>query len=312
MMFRRPKIGLALGGGGARGLSHIGVLKVLEAAGVPIDMIAGTSIGALVGGCYALHPDAIELERRVREYIESPEFKNTGLDRFKRPEPAENFFGQVAKYVRERIVINLAHSRLSVVGADRMGRVVEAVLDDRRIEDTKIPLLIVATDLHTGDDCIMREGSLREAAMASAAIPGFLPPVQQNGHLLVDGAVTAPVPVRALQDAGMDVIIAVDVGQDIGILSDAQNIVDIMFRTNSITSHKLKTLLLETADVVVRPDVGGIHWADFQNIRDLIEKGEQAANEQLRAIRHCIREKQPFWQRLFTLNRYRESERQAA
>ncbi len=312
MNLRRPKIGLALGGGGARGLSHIGVLKILEAARVPIAMIAGTSIGALVGGCYALRPDAIELERRVREYIESPQFKNTGLDRFKRPEPAENFFGQVAKYVRERIVINLAHSRLSVVGADRMGRVVEAVLDDRRIEDTKIPLLIVATDLHTGDDCIMREGSIREAALASAAIPGFLPPVKQNGHLLVDGAVTAPVPVRALQDAGMDIIIAVDVGQEISTQPEAQNIVDIMFRTNSITSHKLKTLLLEAADVIVRPDVGHIHWADFQNIRDLIEEGERAAREKLPDILELIREKRPFWMRLFRPGRQREEDVQAA
>ena len=110
----------------------------------------------------------------------------------------------------------------------------------------------------------------------------------------------------------MDIIIAVDVGQDISTQPEAQNIVDIMFRTNSITSHKLKTLLLEAADVIVRPEVGHIHWADFQNIRDLIEKGERAAREKLPDILELIREKRPFWMRLFRPGRQREEELQAA
>ena len=288
------KVALALGGGGARGLAHLGVLKILEAHSIPIDLIVGTSIGALVGGAYAQHPDARKLEARVLDYIESPQFHEAGLDRFKRKEPAENFFGQVAKYVRERIVINLAHRRLSVVGMGRMRRVIEAVLDEGRIEETRIPLVIVATDLRSGRDCYFDSGDIREAAMASSAIPGFLPPVQSDHRFLVDGAVTSPVPVDAARAFGADVVIAVDVGQDVNLNPETRSIIDIMFRTNTVTSHKLKEMLLQKADIIIRPRVGAVHWADFQNAPELIREGERAAQEQLTRIKLAT----SFWKRL--------------
>lgn len=283
-------------------MAHIGVLKVLEAAGVRIDVIAGTSIGALVGGAYAQDPNAPRLEARVIRYIESREFRQTGLDRFKRPEPAENFFGQVAKSVRERIVINLAPSRLSVVGMSRMQRVVEAVLQPGNIEETHIPLIIVATDLTGGRDVYFTQGDIRQAALASAAIPGFLPPVRIDHSLLVDGAVTSPVPVEAALKLGADVVIAVDVGQDLQANNETENIVDVMFRTNTVTSHKLKQLLLNNADVVIRPRVGGVHWADFHDVRSLIQEGERAAMAALPRIKRVIRARRPVWSRLFSFS----------
>ncbi|HHL73131.1 MAG TPA: patatin-like phospholipase family protein [Bacteroidetes bacterium] len=295
---KRPKIGIALGGGGARGLAHVGVLKVLEKNDIPIDFIAGTSIGALIGSAYALRPNARLLHARMARFLESKEFHESGLSRFRRKEAAENFFGQVAKYVRERIVINLAHSRLSVVGAERLNRVIEVVLDDRLIEDSKIPLAIVATDLNTGEEVIFREGSVRHATVASASIPGFLPPVAYNGRILVDGAVTAPIPVQAAFAMGADIVIGVDVGQNLMTTVETQNIVDIIFRSSTITANRLRYHITRHADIAIFPEVGSVHWADFEQYENLVAAGEKACLQALPDIRAHIHSRQPFLRRI--------------
>lgn len=295
----RPRVGLALGGGGARGLAHIGVLQVLEQENIPVDLIAGTSIGALVGAVYALNPDTRALEARVARFLQSEAYHESGLERFRKREPAENVFGQVAKYVRDRVVINLAHSRSSIVGTSRFRKVIENVLDNATFEATRIPLSIVSTDLITGEDVLFNTGSIREAALASAAIPGFLPPVKNNGSVLVDGAVTSPVPIAAARRMGAQIIIAVDVGQDLGETKDDFTIIDVMFRTNAITSIKLKELTLAQADVVIRPEVGEIHWADFSQFKVLIGAGALAATRALPKIRRVLNTRRtPLWRKI--------------
>ncbi|KAA3662496.1 MAG: patatin-like phospholipase family protein [Calditrichaeota bacterium] len=294
-----PVIGLALGGGGARGMAHIGVLNVLERHNIPIHCIAGTSIGALVGAGYSLHPDAAQLHTRITEFIHSPKFQKAGLSRFTRKEPAENFFGQVAKYVKQRIVINLAHSKLSVVSSERLYKIISFTLENRNIEQTEIPLAIVASDLFSGEAKTFTRGSIRKAVLASASIPGFLPPVTYNGHYLVDGAVTEPIPVRAAHELGANIIIAVDVGQDVLATQHAtKNIVDLMFRTTSITAGNLRNLLLEKADFVIRPDVGDIHWADFSQFDRLVELGEQACERVVARITEAYKQRRSLVYRL--------------
>ncbi|MFQ5631573.1 MAG: patatin-like phospholipase family protein, partial [bacterium] len=135
---KRPKVGLALGGGGARGISHVGVLKTFEKHKIPIDCIAGTSIGAIIGGGYAANPDALYLEQTVQRFVESEAYQKSGLQLIAMNEPAENFWGQVAKSVRERIVINLAHSKSSIISGWRLKKIIEFVLEDVNIEQAKI------------------------------------------------------------------------------------------------------------------------------------------------------------------------------
>ncbi|MFQ5633496.1 MAG: patatin-like phospholipase family protein, partial [bacterium] len=249
---KRPKIGLALGGGGARGISHIGVLKILEKHGIPIDCIAGTSIGAIIGGGYAVNPDAAYLEQKVQRFVESDAYLKSGLQHIALNEPAENFWGQVAKSVRERIVINLAHSKSSIVSGWRLKKIIDFVLDDVNIEKAKIPLAIVATDLEDGHEVIFQCGSLRQAVLASASIPGFLPPVDYMGYTLIDGAITSPVPVETAFSMGADLVIAVDVGQSLEKAPEPLSIIDIIFRTNTISGIRLCKLTLTKADVVIR------------------------------------------------------------
>jgi len=296
---KKLKIGLALGGGGARGLAHIGVLKVLEANKIPIDVIAGTSIGAMAGAVYALHLRASVLEERVQNFVQSPVFQQSGLTRFKKKKAEENFFGQVAKYVKERIVINLAHSRPSLVGGWRISRAVEFLIDDKNFEHCQIPFACVATDLISGKEIIFRKGNLRQAVAASISIPGFLPPVRGNDRQLVDGAVVAPIPIHACKRLGADIIIAVDVSQPIANSATFENVVDVIFRSNSILSYHYKEMLLDYADVVIRPNVGEAHWSEFQNMKPLVDAGVSAAEEMLPKIRQLCERKHSLWQRLF-------------
>lgn len=298
-MAKKLKIGLALGGGGARGLAHIGVLKVLEANKIPIEVIAGTSIGAMVGAVYSLHLQASVLEERMQAFLQSPAFYESGLNLFKKKKAEENFFGQVAKYVKERIVINLAHSRPSLVGGWRISRAVEFLIDDKNFEHCQIPFACVATDLITGQEVIFRRGNLRQAVAASISIPGFLPPVHGNGRQLVDGAVVAPIPINACKRLGADFIIAVDVSQPVANDATFENMIDVIFRSNSILSYHYKEMLLDRADVVIRPQVGEAHWSEFQNMQPLIAAGAQAAEDLLPQIRQQCERKPSLWQRLF-------------
>ncbi len=298
-MFKKLRVGLALGGGGARGLAHIGVLKVLEAHQIPVDVIAGTSIGAIIGAFYALHPEASKLEERTTAFVQAPEFQESGLDLFKKKKAAENFFGQVAKYVKERVVINLAHSRTSLVGGWRVSRAVEFMLEDQTFEQCRLPFACVATDLVSGGEVIFREGSLRKAVAASMSIPGFLPPLQHDGRLLIDGAVVAPVPINACKLLGAEVVIAVDVCQPLDGAGNFENVIDVIFRASTITSHHCKEMLLVDADVVIRPNVGEVHWSEFRKVRDLVAAGERAAEQMLPKIQNLFEQKRSLWRRLF-------------
>ncbi|MDZ7290131.1 MAG: patatin-like phospholipase family protein [candidate division KSB1 bacterium] len=298
-MSRKLRVGLALGGGGARGLAHIGVLKVLEANQIPIDMIAGTSIGAIVGAVYALNPKASVLEQRALAFLQAPEFHESGLDLFHKKKAAENFFAQVAKHVKERVVINLAPSRISLLGGWRITRAVEYLLEDRKFENCRIPFACVAADLITGEEIVFRRGSLRKAVAASMSIPGFLPPVQHDGHLLVDGAVVALVPVKACKLLGADLVIAVDVSQSLNASDTFDNVIDIVFRASSITAHKWNQVLLQDADVIIRPRVGNVHWSEFHDMQTLIAEGENAAKKMLRKIERLVERKPALWRRWF-------------
>lgn len=292
-----PRIGLALGGGGARGLAHIGVLKVLEAHGIPIDVIAGTSIGALVGATYGLAPKAILVEEKAAAFLASPSYEQSGLELFKKKKPAENFFGQVATFVKERLVINLAPSRPSLVGGWRLAKVADFMLGEKTFADLKLPFACVATDLDTGEEIVYRDGPLPPVVQASMSIPGFLPPVNYRGRRLVDGAVSAPIPVQACRNLGAEFIIAVDVSQSVNGVAESENVIDIIFRANTITNSVLTNALAHAADVAIRPNVGQVHWAEFRDLQTLVAEGERAAQNAIPEIRAALKKRASLWQR---------------
>ena len=301
-MAKKPVVALVLGGGGARGMAHIGILKVLEEARIPIDLIVGTSAGSLVGAMYATSQNIPAIIRRFEEFLQSKIYNHTGMPKFLQKKDAENFFGQVATYLEERIVINLAYSRTGLLERRRLREAVDFLVEPVNIRETQIPYAAVAVDLISGKELVFTEGSLQTAVEASSSLPGFLPPLQQDSRALVDGAVLHSVPVIPAKKLGADFIIAVNVSQSLEEEPELDNVIDILFRSSSITSHRYSRLQLREADLIIRPDVGSIHWSKFSMFHELVEKGEDVGRKALPVIREKLRNKFQFGYRWLSRN----------
>lgn len=299
-IFMPAKIGIALGGGGARGLAHAGVLKVLEQEGIPIHYIAGTSVGAVVGAMYAQNPDIDSVIERFKQSLDGKFYGQLGLN-YLNANCAQNgsFLHQATKNIKRRIVINLAQNRKALLKEVRTKNVLSSLIDEGDIEDTKIPLSIIATSLHTGDDVVFRAGDIISAVAASSSIPGFLCPICLNDDLLTDGAVGCPVPVKFLGRMGADIAIGVEISIREYHRMESVNVIDILARADMITSRNLGRMMVKRADIAIFPDTQDIHWSEFSKFDELIEAGIKSATEKLPEIRKAVRKKLPWFKKIF-------------
>lgn len=292
MNFTGKKIGLALGGGGVRGLSHIGVLHILEQEGVKINLIVGTSAGSLIGGAYASGQSPREIQTKIDTYLISPEFDDSSLKSIGISfSPAPKTSLQKAQfYLMNRYYLMRAFFRPSLLPAEDFKSLINYLLPDIDIKDTRIPFYAVATDLITGKEVIISKGSLREAVLASSSVPGAVEPVRQGDKLLADGSIISTVPVRAARELGADIVIAVMVGRELpqAANEDVDTATEILYRAGEITSNRLEELELSGADVIIRPEVGDLHWADFTRSKDLVKNGENACRESLKEIKKSL------------------------
>ncbi len=285
------KTALVLGAGGARGLAHIGVIKVLEQEGFQPDLIVGSSIGAIIGGMYAQTRDIRWVEHRVREFFESHEYADLRVDVLERHGSDRNendFLHQIARNLVKRVLLNMIVSRQSILRDDRLGQAMGFLLKSGDIRETEIPFACVATDLVKGQPVLFTEGDIQLAVKASSSIPGYLPPVPYNSCLLVDGAVAYSLPINYAYQLGADRVIAVDVRQRIKPQDKFENVFDILFRSSAVTAEILCQEIAARADVLLQPDVGNYLWYDFQKMNDLIQAGEDAAYQKLTEIRQHI------------------------
>jgi NTE family protein len=289
VFWKKKRIGLALGGGGARGLAHIGVLMALEGEGIPIDLIVGTSIGALVGGAYASGISPDELQKRADSYLNSPEFQSSAMKAFETAH-AKGELGLTQKiqtFLRNRFYLIQAMFKPGILSNEDFQATIDYFIPDIQIEETRIPFRAVATDLVSGEHVIFSEGSLRQAVMASSAVPGAIAPLKEGKKLLSDGGIICLVPSSVARREGADIVIAVAV--DRGIRSEElRNVVDVYLRASEIMAEKLKEYELADADVVILPEVGDLHWSNFSQAMNLICEGEKAAREKLDDIRHLM------------------------
>jgi NTE family protein len=289
-VFGDIKIGLALGGGAARGLAHIGVLKVLAKHKVPIHMIVGTSIGALVGGLYATTGDIDLVEKRLVDFLDSPTFRANRFTFMRELRSEGNgVIGNLGQLVRRGIFIGYSLSRISFISAQQFEKNMTHLLDDVDIETAQIPFAAVACDLKYGEEVLIRSGSLRRAVSASSAIPGVLPPVEIDDRVLVDGGWSSKVPILAAFKMGADAVIAVDISAELRDTRKLTRGYDVFIRANSITESILKRMQCRMADVLIQPSVGAIHWADFGRARECMELGAQAAEAKLEEMQSLIR-----------------------
>jgi NTE family protein len=289
MFWRRKRIGIALGGGGARGLAHIGVLRVLEKEKIPIHLIAGTSIGALVGGAYASGINSDELHKKVEEYLNSAEFRSSAIKGFEAAH-AKGEIGlpqRIQTYLRNHFYLIQALFKPGILSNEDFRATIDYFIPDIRIEETRIPFRAVATDLVSGEEITFSEGSLRQAVMASCAVPGAFAPLKEGERLLSDGGIICSVPSSVARREGADMVIAVVVDRGIGS-EELRNVVDVYLRVNEIMGERLKQCELAEADVVIRPEVGDLHWSSFSEAMSLIDEGEKAAREKLDDIRRLL------------------------
>ncbi len=295
------RIGLALGGGGARGLAHLGVLKVLEDNGIPVNLIAGTSMGSVIGAMYAQFPHAEKLIDRWLTFLSSSDFNSLGT-RFivHQKEQTTSLLAQFVSVVAKGFVINISPYRQALLKTNRLSDAIAQLVDDEDIQDTLIPFTAVASDLNSGHTVAIHSGRIREAITISSSIPGFIAPHARDGQLLVDGGVTAAVPVEIARDMGADFIIAVDVGINSIPPLKEPNILDIITRVDTIRGINLNEQQVRQADICIHPDVKNAHWSEFYRFEEFIQAGITSANKALPEIREKVRVSDNFFHTIFS------------
>lgn len=286
------RLGLALGGGGARGALHIGVLKALEAEGLAVQAVAGTSIGAVVGALYALTLDADLVEQRLLAYLESDIFKKTRFSQVGEIYSSSKlpFWNRLASFVKKEVLLTLALSRPCLISSEEFRQNIGFFFDDAlRVEDTLVPFAAVATDLETGEPVVIRHGPLIEALYASCTYPGVVEPARLEGRLLVDGGLTAIVPVKAARDLRAGVVVAVNAGPHIqGAIGDVCAL-DTMLRAEDILLTELARCKTKDADILIHPETEHVGWYDFEQSPLFIPLGEKAAQQKIPEIKAALR-----------------------
>jgi NTE family protein len=300
---RTKKIGLALGGGGARGLAHLGVIKVLYEKGIKPDLIVGTSIGAIIGAMLASAGTVEAVAERVEAYFNCDCFKKIQFDTFteENGEPRnDGLFDALSHILRRKLFFNISLNRhQSYVGLDEYQENINALIDDIDIRDTRIPLAVVCTDIHAGEAALLTKGPLRGAVAASAAIPGIFPPIDFEGRTMVDGGWVDQLPAGPCRRLGADLVIGVDVARELEQDFSLESGFDIIRRTNSITRTILTRLQSREADILIAPEVGRLSWARFDCTEECVKLGETAAREALPAIADKLASMESFLSRLF-------------
>lgn len=278
------KLAIALGGGGARGLAHIGFLRVIEKEKIPIARISGCSMGAMVGGGYALYQNADAVEELAYHFIEQPVFEGFNFDDFAAIDKNAKDLKSKAISVMGRIKVGLSlFKTLANPSIYENGLVEKAYHNypDHLIEKLPIHFYAIASDLFSGEEVLLKKGSLRLAVRASSSIPGYLPPVKWGKYLLVDGGVSNLVPTQYFKKDENELIIGVDVSQSIKDKVDLSSGLDIMQRAENIRNYHLTKLKVSNADKVVACRLGNISWADFKEAGNIINAGERAARRLL-------------------------------
>jgi NTE family protein len=290
MFGRRKRIGLALGAGGARGIAHIGVLRLFEGRSIPIDLLVGTSIGALVGAAFASGYTTHDMAQRVDAFLRDPIFLDSPLESIRELEADKklSLVQKIQGFFKNRLLLVQALFRPGMLEEENFQAMIDFFIPDIQVQDTLIPFRAVAVDLVSGRPVVFSRGSLREAVMASCAVPGAVSPHPCNGMLLSDGGIIYMVPTTVARAEGADVVIAVSVNPGIATLHKLSSAVDVYVRSTNVGIFHNERLLLQQADVVISPQVGELHWTDFDRATDMIIAGEQAALEKLPQIRKAL------------------------
>jgi NTE family protein len=252
------RLGLALGGGGARGLAHIGVLKVLEGEGITADFVAGTSVGSLIG---ALHCCGYGW-RELYELARTTDWAD---------------------------LVTFAVPRMGLVNARKLEHLVDRLAGGRRVEELPVPFRAVAVDITAGEEVVLAEGPVALAVRASASIPGIFEPTPWQGRLLVDGGLLDNVPSEVVRDMGAEVVLAVNLSGERSKSKPPENILDVVLYSMEVLIHGQGLKGTAAADVPVVPDLEGFSYRNLGRLKEMVDRGEQAMRAALPALRRRLR-----------------------
>ncbi|NKF52270.1 patatin [Shewanella sp. WXL01] len=300
----RPTVGLVLSGGGAKGAAHVGVLKVLEANRIPVDYVAGTSIGAYVGGMYALGYDSIEIEKIM--------LNSSWADGYSDTIPREDLTYR-DKQLRDRynIPLNVGfnNGELTMPGGLLRGQTMSLLLRQSTdlveqygdFDALSIPYRAVATDLATSEAVVLSKGSIVEAMQASATVPGALQPSEIDDRLLVDGGIANNIPIDVAKAMGADIVIAVDIGSPLANKDKLNSAISVLEQLSTILTQastaKQKALLTDE-DILIRPAIDDMSTTDFSVMPKALQVGIEAANEQLASLQGLSLDEEEYQQHL--------------
>lgn len=291
---RKKKVILALGAGGARGLAHLGVIRALKEADIPIDGIAGISFGSIIGALYSLHLDIDEVQKKLHEYMSCPLFEETSKEmRLPEPDCTLSFFEKIQSSIKKGYFFHRALSRTSMVTPEAFVFHMKELVGDHDFLDLNIPFKCSSVDLITGAPIVFSEGHLYTALQASCASPGFFPPVSLHGMLLVDGGVAEMMPVFLAKSFRPDYVIGVDVTREIEPIVEERDIhhsLDIVFRSYDITRDFTNIYTNREVDCVIRPNIGNYNFSDFKFFDNYVEEGYAAARAKVGELKKSI-----FW-----------------
>lgn len=252
-----PKIGLALGAGGAKGLAHIGVLQVLEKAQIPIDIITGSSMGAAIGSFYAA---------------------GSNLD----------LMAKLAKELNNSHLIDIVIPKWGLIKGKKAHALIRLMTHNKSFEQLNIPLGVVATDLQNGERIVFKEGNVANAVRASIAVPGVVQPFWMDNRILVDGAVTDRVPAQLAKEMGAEMVIAVDLQFHNKEKIEINNIYDVIMQSIELLERQIRCYYTCYADIIIKPRVCDYNWTDFEAAEHFIEMGKIACEEALDEIKEKI------------------------
>ena len=294
---KRPKIGLVLSGGGAKGFAHIGVLKVLEQAGIKVDYIGGTSMGAIIGGLYATGYNAAQIDSI---------FKQTNFDELINdyiPRASKNFYGKrndelyaiVLPFSNLRVGIPEALSK-GMYNYNLLSSLTRNVRHVRDFNKLPTPFLCIGTDIETGQEVVLDKGNLVQAMVASAAFPSLFSPVEVDGKLLVDGGVVNNYPIKEVRELGADIIIGVDVQDDLLTRKNLKNATRILVQITNLQSIEKMKAKREDTDIYIKPDIRDFGVISFDRGGEIIRRGEDATFEVYEKIK-ALADKQNFYKK---------------
>lgn len=257
----RPKVGLALGSGGLRGLAHVGVLRVLEREKIPVDYIAGCSIGSMIGALYCAgqQPDTIL---------------------------------KLARHLKRNYWLDFIIPKMGIVSGEKVLQVMRLLTQQKSFADLKTPLAVVATEINHGKEVVFTEGDLAKAVRASISVPGIFVPYQWDDMLLVDGAVLNPTPIDVVRKMGADIVIGVDLAYA-STVSSITNMFDVIIQSIDIMERELSKHRQPHCDVLIRPEISHISPSSFESIEECVALGEAAAELVVGEIRRLLAAEPP-------------------